>query len=136
MYSKTTSQQNVLNVTEHKLFESKSIMLFLWSSGTHYAYRVLCNVSWNCLSDPSAHHGESPYRDIRSVMEKCYFPHTSYVSVSNAHLTNILFPVTIITSGQNFAVGVHIILGFSEETKSIEKNTPTQMRYWCKFLAS
>ncbi len=51
-----------------------------------------------------------------TVMEKCYFPHTSYVSVSNAYLTNILFPVTIITSGQFFAVGVHIILGFSEET--------------------
>ncbi len=49
-------------------------------------------------------------------MENCHFPHTIYVSVSNAFVTNILFPVTIITSDQSFAVGVQIILGFSEET--------------------
>ena len=58
------------------------------------------------------------YNKLYSIMEKFYFPHTSYVSVSNASLTNILFPVTIITSGQFFAVGVHIILGFSEETNA------------------
>ncbi len=51
-------------------------------------------------------------------MENCDLPHTSYVSVSNAYLTNILFPVTIITSGQNFVVGVQIFLGFSEETNA------------------
>ncbi len=34
-----------------------------------------------------------------SVLENCNFSHTSHVSVSNAYLTNILFPVTIITSG-------------------------------------
>ncbi len=55
---------------------------------------------------------------IHAVLENCNVPHTSYVSVSNAYLTNILFPVTIITSCQNFAVGVQIILGISEETNA------------------
>ncbi len=50
------------------------------------------------------------------VMENWDFSHNSYVSVTNAYLTNTLFPVTIITSGQKFAVGVQLILGFSEET--------------------
>ena len=49
-------------------------------------------------------------------MENCDFPHTSYVSVSNAYVTNILFPVTITISDQSFGVGVQLILGFSEET--------------------
>ncbi len=52
---------------------------------------------------------------LYTVLENCNFPHTSYVSVSDAYLTNILFPVTIITSGQNFDVGVQIVLGISEK---------------------
>ncbi len=55
---------------------------------------------------------------ICTVLENCNFSHTSYVSVSIAYLTNILFPVTIITSGQNFVVGVQIILGISKETNA------------------
>ncbi len=49
-------------------------------------------------------------------MDNCDLPPTSYVSVSNAYVTNILIPVTIIASDQSFAVCVQIILGFSEET--------------------
>ncbi len=56
------------------------------------------------------------FRQLITVMENCDVPHTIYVSVSKTFVTNILFPGTIITSDQSFAVGVQIILGFSEET--------------------
>ncbi len=65
-----------------------------------------------CLNEKHA----SSFHSAISVLENCNFPHTSYVSVSNAYVTNILFPVTIFTSDQSFAVGVQIILGFGEET--------------------
>ncbi len=47
-------------------------------------------------------------REVYSVLKNCNFPHTSYLSVSNAYLTNIQFPVTISTSGQNSAVGIQV----------------------------
>ncbi len=60
---------------------------------------------------------ETNLKFCSTVMEICDFPHTSYVSISNAFVTNTLFPLSIITSNQTFEVVVQIILGFSEESK-------------------
>ncbi len=67
-----------------------------------------------------------------AVMEICDFPHTSYVSISNAFVTNTIFPLSIITSNQTFEVVVQIILGFSEESKAhiFHGSLPLQLLFW------